>query len=95
MLDRRADRRPVGLHRGWVGDLEFDDEIGGHGGLPWRTVWGWQLTVLTVEIKSIAFTSDGRWLYVANFVDSNIDILWLDRIVNLADSARLFRPRSV
>src|SRR6516162_6446095 len=35
LLDRGADRRPVGLHRGRVGDLQFDDEIGGYGGLPW------------------------------------------------------------
>ena len=39
LLDRGADRRPVGLHRGRVGDLEFDDELGGHSGLPWRTIW--------------------------------------------------------
>ena len=31
--------RPIGLHRGRVGDLEFDDKIGGYGGLPWRTIW--------------------------------------------------------
>src|SRR5262249_22132185 len=37
LLDRGADRCPVGFHRGLVGDLEFDDEIGGHVGLPWLT----------------------------------------------------------
>src|SRR5262249_58422566 len=37
LCDRGADRRPVGLHRVRIGDLEFDDEIGGHGGLPWRS----------------------------------------------------------
>src|SRR5262249_56924770 len=40
LRDRGPDRRPVGLHRFRIGDLEFDDEIGGHGGLPWRSVWG-------------------------------------------------------
>jgi len=39
LLDRGADRRPIRLHRGRVGDLEFDDKIGGYGGLPWRTIW--------------------------------------------------------
>src|SRR5215472_9622051 len=37
LLDRGADRRPIGLHRGIVRDLEFDNEVGGHGGLPWLT----------------------------------------------------------
>src|SRR5215469_4767752 len=40
LFDRGADRIPVGLHCGRVGDLEFDNERGGHGGLPWRSVRG-------------------------------------------------------
>ena len=40
LRDRGADRRTIGLHRGGIGDFEFDDEIRGHGGLPWRSVWG-------------------------------------------------------
>jgi hypothetical protein len=41
LLDRGR-RPPLGsrLHRFRIGDFEFDDEIGGHSGLPWRTIWG-------------------------------------------------------
>jgi len=28
--------------------------------------------------EGIAFSPDGRWLYVANFVDSDVDVLRLD-----------------
>ena len=46
LCDRGADRRPVGLHRVGIGDFEFDDEIGGHAGLPWLIYAGVQLTDL-------------------------------------------------
>jgi hypothetical protein len=46
LRDRGADRRPVGLHCGRIGDFEFDDELGGHGGLPWLIYAGLQLTGL-------------------------------------------------
>jgi hypothetical protein len=35
LRDHGGDRRPLGLHRFLVGDLEFDDEIGRHVRLPW------------------------------------------------------------
>jgi hypothetical protein len=52
LLDRGADRRSVGLHRGGIGDFEFDDEVGRHVSLPWLIYAGLQpqsLRCRTVE----------------------------------------------
>jgi hypothetical protein len=50
-----APTAPVGLHCFLIGDFEFDDEIGGHGGLPWLIYAGVQLTDLARRGQGFGF----------------------------------------